>query len=59
MKSQDINQLWDVVREASFAIHKYHKNGHLEKIYENALAIRLNKQGLKRLNMLLFVAQSS
>ena len=28
-------------------MHKYHKNGHLEKIYENALANRLRKQGLK------------
>src|SRR5262249_11743355 len=30
-----------------FAIHKYHRNGHLEKVYENALAHRLRKQGLK------------
>jgi GxxExxY protein len=28
-------------------IHKYHRNGHLEKIYENALVNRLRKQGLK------------
>ena len=47
MKWDDINQLCDVVRETSFAIHKYHRNGHLEKIYENALANRLRKQGLK------------
>ena len=46
MKWNDINQLCDVVRETSFAIHKYHRNGHLEKIYENALAHRLNKLGL-------------
>jgi len=44
---EDINQLCDVVRETSFAIHKYHRNGHLEKIYENALSHRLRKQGLK------------
>jgi len=43
----DINQLCDVVRETSFAIHKYHRNGHLEKIYENALVHRLRKQGVK------------
>ena len=42
-----INELCDVVRETSFAIHKYHRNGHLEKIYENALAHRLRKLGLK------------
>jgi len=42
-----INELCDVVRETSFSIHKYHRNGHLEKIYENALVHRLRKQGLK------------
>ncbi|RKY52233.1 MAG: GxxExxY protein, partial [Candidatus Neomarinimicrobiota bacterium] len=29
-----------------FSIHAYLKNGHLEKIYENALAHRLTKLGL-------------
>lgn len=43
----EINELCDIVRETSFAIHKYHRNGHLEKIYENALVNRLRKQGLK------------
>jgi len=38
--------LCDVVRETSFAIHKYHRNGHLERIYENALVHRLRNQGL-------------
>jgi GxxExxY protein len=42
-----INQLCDIVRETSFAIHNYHRSGHLEKVYENALAHRLRKQGLK------------
>ncbi len=46
MKTTDINQLCDVVRETSFAIHCYHRNGHMEKIYENALVHRLRKQGL-------------
>jgi GxxExxY protein len=41
-----INQLCDIIRETSYAIHRYHRNGHLEKIYENALANRLRKQGL-------------
>src|ERR1019366_7667510 len=35
-----------VVRETGFAIHRYHKHGHLEKVYENALAHRLRKLGL-------------
>lgn len=42
-----VNELCDIVRETSFAIHKYHRNGHLEKVYENALANRLRKTGLK------------
>lgn len=42
-----IFKLCDLIRETSFAIHNYHKQGHLEKIYENALANRLRKQGLK------------
>jgi GxxExxY protein len=44
--NDSINQLCDIVRETSFAIHCYHRHGHLEKIYENALANRLRKQGL-------------
>lgn len=47
MNDEQINKLSDVVRETSFAIHKYHKHGHLEKVYENALAHRLRKLGLK------------
>ena len=39
-------QLCDIVRETAFAIHKYHRHGHLEKVYENALAHRLRKLGL-------------
>lgn len=41
-----INQLCDLVRETSFAIHCYHRNGHLEKIYENALVYRLRQRGV-------------
>lgn len=41
----DIMQLCDTIRETAFAIHCYHKHGHLEKVYENALAHRLRKQG--------------
>lgn len=45
-REMKINELCDVVRETAFAVHKYHRNGHLEKIYENALVHRLRKQGL-------------
>jgi GxxExxY protein len=45
----NINQLCDIVRETAFAIHCYHRNGHLEKVYENALVHRLQKQGLQAL----------
>lgn len=41
-----MNHICDLVRETSFAIHQYHRHGHLEKIYENALAHRLGKAGL-------------
>ena len=42
----DIMKLCDTVRETGFAIHRYLRNGHLEKVYENALAHRLTKQGI-------------
>src|ERR1043166_3323602 len=43
---RDITQLCDTVRETAFSIHKYHKHGHLEKVYENALTHGLRKIGL-------------
>ena len=43
----DIFRLCDIVRETSFEIHKYLRSGHLEKIYENALAHRLRKSGIE------------
>ena len=42
-----ILELCDVVRETSYAIHKYLGHGHLEKVYENALAGRLGRMGLE------------
>lgn len=47
MKFQHINELCDIVRETSFAIHRYHRHGHLEKIYENALVHCLCAQGIE------------
>ena len=42
----DIFALCNVIRETSFAIHGYLRNGHREQIYENALVHRLRKQGI-------------
>jgi GxxExxY protein len=41
-----IMELCDAVRETAYAIHVYHGQGHLEKVYENALAHRLAKLGI-------------
>lgn len=41
-----INELCDTVRQTAYEIHVYHGNGHLEKVYENALTHRLRKAGL-------------
>ena len=35
-----------MVRQTAYDIHVYHGHGHLEKVYENALAHRLSKLGL-------------
>jgi len=43
----DINKLCDMIRQTSFEIHKFFRSGHLEKIYENALAHRLTKLGIQ------------
>ena len=42
-----INDLCDIVRQTAYDIHVYHGNGHLEKIYENALVHRLRKAGVE------------
>ena len=42
----NINDLCDVVRETSFAIHKFLRHGHMEKVYERSLVSRLIKQGI-------------
>ena len=42
-----IFQLCDLVRETSFALHKHLKHGHAEKVYENGLANRLRKNGIR------------
>lgn len=45
--SRSIFTLCDIIRETSFDIHRYLRNGFTEKIYENALANRLRKKGIK------------
>lgn len=40
---KDIKALCDQVRQVAYDIHVYHGHGHLEKVYENALAHRLRK----------------
>jgi GxxExxY protein len=41
-----IQDLVAQVREIAYAIHVYHAHGHLEKVYENALAHRLRLAGI-------------
>jgi GxxExxY protein len=42
-----VKALCDQIREIAFLIHTYLGHGHLEKVYENALAHRLRKAGLR------------
>lgn len=49
MKQRDeaeILGLCDEIRETAFALHRYLRHGHLEKVYETGLAHRLRKRGL-------------
>jgi GxxExxY protein len=43
---KDMKVLCDQVRQIAYDIHVYHAHGHMEKVYENALAHRLRKAGL-------------
>jgi len=45
-RRMEIMELCDIVRETSYAIHRYMRGGHLEKVYENALRNRLTKPGI-------------
>jgi len=42
-EKDDIFALVDLIRETSFALHRYLRYGYLEKVYENGLAHRLRK----------------
>jgi GxxExxY protein len=40
-------ELTGVIRQNAFDVHRYFGSGFLEKVYENALANRLQKQGIQ------------
>lgn len=47
MDDGEILSLCDRIREISLALHRYLRHGHLEKVYENGLAHRLRKEGIR------------
>ncbi len=47
MNKDPVFVLCDIIRETAFSLQKYHRHGHAEKVYENGLAHRLRKQGLR------------
>ena len=47
MDEEKAKALCDQIRQIAFEIHVYLGHGHLEKVYENALAHRLKKAGIK------------
>jgi GxxExxY protein len=46
-QEKDILELCDHIRQIAFDLHVYLRHGHLEKVYENGLAHRLRKAGLR------------
>lgn len=47
MTDVEAKELADVVRQTSLQLHTFLKWGHLEKVYENGLAHRLSKKGIR------------
>ena len=48
MKTQkEVFQLCDQIRETAFALHRYLRHSHLEKVYENGLAHRFRMAGVR------------
>ena len=47
MDEKDVFALCDRIRGVSLSLHCYLRHGHMEKVYENGLAHRLRKEGLK------------
>lgn len=46
-RSASGGELCDKIRQTAFNLHAFLRHGHLEKVYENGLAHRLCKTGLK------------
>ena len=46
MNTDQMMEICNKVRDTAYAIHRYHGNGYLEKVYENALVHRLRKHGM-------------
>ena len=46
-KEKDILELCNQIRQVAFDLHVYLRHGHMEKVYENGLAHRLRKIGLR------------
>jgi len=42
-----ILNLCDLIRQTAFELHAYLRHGHFERVYENGLAHRLRKMGVK------------
>lgn len=42
-----IFELCDLIRETAFSLHRFLRHGHMERVYETGLAIRLQKAGLE------------
>jgi GxxExxY protein len=47
MSETDILRLCDIIRQNAFDLHAYLRHGHLENVYQNGLANRLRKSGVK------------
>ena len=47
MTDDEAKRLADCIRDCSFHLHSFLKWGHLEKVYENGLAHRLEKAGIE------------
>ena len=43
ISTEEIFGICDIIRETSFSLHRFLRSGHLEKVYENGLAHRLEK----------------
>ena len=46
-KDENVLKLCNQVRQIAYDLHTYLRHGHLEKVYENGLAHRLRKAGLR------------